>query len=292
MSRLELIHRRTAPPKAPEPPPPRPNIYNTVHRTVVHLHQTNVQQVRRQITAAGRPRRDALLLLLPRLAALGGRSDRPDPARPARTACALIRIFSRESAKRELRPFYRDVFRGVLREEQERYKSRPAQAVRLVWSLFGQHGALRTLRRFCLGAAERLGCFPVLGGHTSLYLTACALMRSRVCRRYIRRLWSREVLHVPRRCSGWEGPAADGLLCLTAARSAALPPREVLERMALSVSRETAPARPAPGQGSAQGEMRLSEADFRALVRGVADSLERRSRLESLKKGGASYGEG
>lgn len=290
MGRLELIHRRTAPPRAPAPP--RPNIYNTVHQTVVHLHQINPRQIHRQIITAGCPRKDALPFLLPPLTAPGGRPDQPDPARPIQAARALIHIFSKESAKRELRPFFGGVVRGVLREERERYKSRPARAVSLLWVLFGQPNTLRILTRFYLGAAEKLGagCSPVLSGQLPLRPAAGALVRSHAFHRSVHQFWNREVLYIPLRYSSREGPADSDLLRLPAARRAALPPREVLEQMILSVSRKSAPARSAPARGGSEGETRLSEADFRALVRGVTGWLERRNRLESLQKGGALCG--
>ncbi|WP_204466196.1 hypothetical protein, partial [Bifidobacterium pullorum] len=64
--------------------------------------------------------------------------------------------------------------RSVLREEQERYKSRPTKAISLIWNLFGQPNAFRTLTRFYLGAVEKLGTnyFPALNGPNALYLAA------------------------------------------------------------------------------------------------------------------------
>lgn len=284
MGRLELIHRRTAPPRAPAPP--RPNIYNTVHQTVIHLHQINPRQSHRQIITAGCPRKDALPFLLPPLTAPGGQPDQPDPARPAQAARALIHIFSKESAKRELRPFFGGVVRGVLREEQERYKSRPTKAISLIWNLFGQHNAFRTLTRFYLGAVDKLGSgyFPALSGANSLYLAAGVLMHSRVCRRYIHQIWSQETHAVSLRYTSREEAVTEDLLRLPVAKRTFLPSRDELERMVRSVDQkraDTAAAAPAPAP-----EVRLSESDFRALVRGVTNSIDRRTRLDALRKGG------
>lgn len=288
LSRLELLYKRLA---LPPPPPviPRQNVHNTIYQTVVHLHQTTLQHIHRQIHAASYLRQDAFLLVLPQLAPQQVRQDGLDPSRPTRAAHTLLRIFSRESAKRELRPFYSDVVRSVLREEQERYKSRPTKAISLIWHLFGQQNAFRTLTRFYLGAVEKLGTnyFPALNGPNALYLAAGVVMHSRVYQRYIHQFWTQESQYLPLRYTAREAPVLDDLMHLTVARRAILPSRETLERMVRSVDRgdQQAPATE-PISTPASHEVRLSEADFRALVRGVTNSLGRQARLESLQRGG------
>lgn len=278
---MELIHRRLRP--APPPALPPREVHNTIYQSVIHLHQTTLQCIRQQIHTASYLRQDAFLFVLPQLAAQV-RSDALDPAQPARVAHTLLRIFSKESAKREMRPFYGDVVRGVLREEQERYKSRPTKAISLIWNLFGQHNAFRTLTRFYLGAVEKLGSnyFPVLTGQNAIYLAAGVLIHSRVYQRYIRQIWSHENRGVPLRYISREAPITEELLRLPVARRTFLPTREELERIVRPSEPEQPPAaepRPAP-------EMRLSESDFRALVRGVTSSIGRQTRLETLRRGG------
>ena len=284
--RIDLVHRRA---RAAPPAPAKPAqvIHNTVYQTVVHVHQTTLRHIRRQINAASYLRQDAFLLVLPQPAARPG-GDRLDPARPTRAAQTLLKIFSKESARREMRPFYNDVVRGVLREEQERYKSRPTRAISLIWNLFGQHNAFRTLTRFYLGAVDKLGSnyFPALSGANSLYLAAGVLMHSRVYQRYIHQIWSQEAHALPLRYTSREGTVTEELLRLPAAKRTFLPSRDELERMVRSVDQErTSTAVPAAAPAPAP-EVRLSQSDFRALVRGVTSSIDRQTRLEALRKGG------
>lgn len=259
-------------------------IHNTIYQSIVHIHQTTLQHIRQQIHTASYLRQDAFLLVLPRAAAQP-RGERLDPAQPTRAAHTLLRIFSKESAKREMKPFYSDVVRGVLREEQDRYKSRPTKAISLIWHLFGQHQAFRTLTRFYLGAVEKLGSnyFPALSGHNAIYLAAGVLMHSRVYQRYIQQIWSQENRGIPLRYATRESSVTEELLRLPVARRTFLPSREDLERMVRSVNQEQPPAaaQPAPAP-----EVHLSEPDFRALVRGVTSSIGRQARLESLRRGG------
>lgn len=203
--RINLVHRR-AQVVSPAPVKRAQVIHNTVYQTIVHVHQTTLQHIRRQINAASYLRQDAFLLVLLQPAA-PRRGDRLDPAQPTRAAHALLRIFSKESARREMRPFYSDVVRGVLQEEQERYKSRPTKAISLIWNLFGQHNAFRTLTRFYLGTVGKLGSnyFPALSGANSLYLAAGVLMHSRVYQRYIHQLWSQETHTLPLRYAPGRG---------------------------------------------------------------------------------------
>ena len=282
--RIDLVYRRAqvVPPASGKP---TQVIHNTVYQTVTHIHRTTLQHIHRQITAASCLRQNAFLLVLPQTAArLKG--DRLDPAQPTRAARTFLRIFSKESARREMRPFYSDVVRGVLREEQERYKSRPARAISLIWNLFGQHNAFRTLTRFYLRAVDKLGSnyFPALSGANSLYLAAGVLMHSQVYQRYIHHIWSQETHGVSLRYASREEAVTEDLLRLPAAKRTFLPSRDELERMVRSVDQKRADA--AAPAAAPTPEVRLSESDFRALVRGVTNSIDRQTRLDALRKGG------
>lgn len=275
---VNLIHRRVRP-----APPPRSRetkiVRNTVHQTVVHIHQTVLKQSR--ITAVRNPRQDVFLLLLPRIRP---RPREPDPlSRPTRAAKMLVRVFSRESARRELRPFYSGVVRGVLKEEQERYRSRPTQAISLIWSLFGRPHAFRTLTRFYLSAVERLGsnCFPALNGPNALYLATGVLTYSRLYQRYVYQLWNRS--GIAPRYAVHTGGTAEDLSHLPVARRGLPPFRQAAERLLQEAGGGQVRRTEAPSSGR---EPRLSEREFRALVRGVTAALSRQSRLESLQRGG------
>lgn len=281
--RLDFVYRRTPVP-VPQPAKPPQVIHNTVYQTVVHVHQTTLQRICRQIHAANYLRQDAVLFVLPQ-PSIRPKRDRLDPAQPTRAAHTLLRIFSKESARREMKPFYSDVVRGVLQEEQERYKSRPTKAISLIWSLLGQHNAFQTLTRFCLGVVEKLGSnrFPALSGANFLYLAAGVLMHRQVYQRYIHQIWSRESHVIPLRYASREGVVTEDLLRLPAARRMFLPSRDELERMVRSAAQERAAAAP---EAAPAPEVRLSEPDFRALVRGVTNSIDRQTRLDALRKGG------
>lgn len=273
---VNLIYRRMRP-AAPSWPRETKVVHNTVHQTVVHIHQTVLKQS--QIMSVRGPRQGALSLLLPRIQPW---PREPDPlSQPTRTAKMLVRVFSRESARRELRPFYSDVVRGVLQEEQERYRSRPTQAVSLIWSLFGRPHAFRTLTRFYLSAVERLNHFPTLNGPNALYLAAGVLTYSRLCRRYVYQMWNRSCI-APRYAVHTGGTAGD-LAQLPVARRSLLPFRQAVERLIQESGSGQAWRAEAP---VTEREPRLSEREFRALVRGVTAALSRQSRLESLQRGG------
>lgn len=275
---VSLIHRRVRP---AAPPRPRETkvVHNTVHQTVVHIHQTVLKQSR--ITAARYLRQNAFLLLLPQIQP---RPREPDLlSRPARSAKMLVRIFSREGARRELRPFYSDVVRGVLKEEQERYRSRPTKAISLIWSLFGRPHAFRTLMRFYLSAVERLGTnyYPALKGPNALHLVTGVLAHSGFCRRYVYQMWNRSGI-APRYAVRTGGTAED-LARLPVARRGLPPLRQAAERLLQESGGGQARKAEAPAP---EREPRLSEREFRALVRGVTAALSRQSRLESLQRGG------
>lgn len=273
---VNLIHRRMRP---AAPPPPRETkiVRNTVHQTVVHIHQTVLKQSR--ITAVRYLRQDALLLLLPQIQP---RPREPDYlSRPTRSAKLLVRIFSRESARRELRPFYSDMVRGVLKEEQERYRSRPTKAISLIWNLFGRPHAFRTLTRFYLSAVERLSCFSALNGSNALYLATGVLTHSRLYRRYFYQMWNRS--GIAPRYAVHTGGTAEDLAQLPVVRRGLLPSRQAVERLIQESGGGQARQAETP---ASEREPRLSEREFRALVRGVTAALSRQSRLESLQRGG------
>lgn len=274
---VNLIYRRVRP---TAPPPLRETkiIRNTVHQRVVHIHQTVLNQPR--ITTVRYPRRDALSLLPLRI---WSRPREPDYlSRPTRSAKMLVRIFSRESARRELRPFFSDVVRGVLKEEQERYRSRPTKAISLIWSLFGRPHAFRTLTRFYLSVVERLGSsFPALNGPNALYLAAGVLAYDRFCRRYVYQMWNRS--GIAPRYAVHTGGTAEDLAQLPVARLGLPPSRQAVERLIRESGSGQAGQAEAP---ASEREPRLSEREFRALVRGVTAALSSQSRLESLQRGG------
>lgn len=275
---MNLIHRRMRP---AAPPPPRETkiIRNTVHQTVVHIHQSVLNQSR--ITMVHHLRQDALLLLLPQIQS---RPREPDYlSRPTRSAKMLVRIFSRESARRELQPFFSDVVRGMLKEEQERYRSRPTKAISLIWSLFGHPHVFRTLTRFYLSAVERLNYVPALNGPNALDLATGVLTHSKLYQRYFYQKWNRADSGIALRYSVHTGGMAEDLMRLPVARRGVLPSRQAVERLI----QESGGGQARQAEASvSEREPRLSEREFRALVRGVTAALSRQSRLESLQRGG------
>lgn len=259
-----------------------PVVYQTVRQTVVNLYQVTHRHTLHKTNAIQSLRSEAVFLFLPPLPRRDDHVLEADPSRPARTAQRLIHIFSMVSAQRQLRPFYSSVVRSVLREEQDRYKSRPTQAISLIWNLFGRQQAFQTLTRFYLSAVEKLGSnyYPALHGQNALYLAAGVVLHSQIYQRYVHQLWSRERTDVPMRYAHHEQAVSDNLLKIQTARRV-LPPREPLEEMV------RAEQQPRPAREPAQvQEVHLSEMDFRALVQGVASSLGRQAWLEALRKGG------
>lgn len=271
------VRKAPAPPKAPPPV-----VHQTVRQTILNLSQVTHNHILHKTSAIQYLRSDAFLLLPP-APRRESRALEPDPSRPTRTARRLIRLFSMVSAQRQLRSFYSGIVRSVLREEQDRCKSRPTQAISLIWNLFGRQQAFRTLTRFYLSAVEKLGSnyYPALHGQNALYLAAGVVLHSQVYQRYVRRIWNREPTGIPLRYTPHESPAPDEVWTLRTVRRV-LPPREPLEEMVHAEH----PDRPAREVGPPR-EVRLSEADFRALVQGVASTLGRQTRLEALRKGGA-----
>lgn len=275
-----LVYRKT---KLPPPPKPAAKAVQTiVQQTVIRLTPVTHCHIRQQAISIQHLSTNAFLLLAPPPTRRTGREDVVDPARPTQTAQRLLRLFSVESAQRQLRPFYSRIVRHVLNEEQERYKSRPTQAISLIWNLFGRRQAFRTLTRFYFSAVEKLGSnyYPALHGQNALYLAAGVVLHSRIYQHHVRQLWNRENTAVPLRYARRPQTLADNLVQLQVKRRV-LPPREPLEEMVHTQSNDRPPREPPQTQ-----KVQLSEADFRALVQGVASSLGRQTRLEALRQGG------
>lgn len=261
----ELVYRNTRPmARTIQPPAPR-IIQNTVHQTVVHLHQTTHQHIRSQITA-GTDGRNRTTLLVRQSAAFPAEESVMDPSRPAWTARRLLRILSMESARQTMRPFYQEMFRGFWAREREEYRGRPAQSLLLVERVLGRQQALTTLRRFCRRTLERLDG---------------TILHGLIFHRYVRHLRQDVDGGFIHRYIGREAPVPEDLRRLSAAKRFLPPPQPPPEREPDHGPRAESqqPAPPVSG-------FRLSGSDFQVLVRGVADALSRRSRLESLRQGG------
>ncbi len=274
---MTLVYRWNPPPASPVVV--NRNFYNTIKETAVYFRNTVEQRhIYHQFNSANYLRQDAFLVLLP-----GGHTnaEADDAARPTKAAQRLLKIFSRESAKKELQPFYSSIVRDVLKDEQERYQSKPSQAISLIWNLFGRRQAFRTLTRFYMSAVEKLGSnyYPALSSPNALFLAAGVLLHSNVYRRYVRQIWRNESSELPLRYISKEQRIADDLANMQVVKRI-MPPREMLEREA-GEQPETFHNIPEP---SVQ-PVRLNDADFRALVQGVAQSLGREARLESMRRG-------
>lgn len=252
--------------------------HTTLRQTVVHLHRSVVHKRWYTMQSAQILQQQALLVLLPPPPP-PAKPGLPDPSRPTQAAQRLIGLFSKESAQRELRPFYRRVVGSVLAEEQERLRSRPTQAISLIWHLFGRPHAFRTLTRFYLGAVEKLGSnyYPALSSTNALQLAAGVVLHSQVYQRYLRQLWGGQSPTL--RYSSRETPLKEEIQLLPAVRLLPRPPVEPLRQEQAKL--------PAPVQTAAPvEETHLSAAEFQALVQGVAASLSRQTRLERLRRGG------
>lgn len=280
-SSLSLIYLKTTPQK-PEPAPSAPVIRKIINQTVVQVYQHHTHQIRQQAQAVQNMQMNTYLMLMPPAMRRERKEWEQMDSRPTRAAQRIIRLFSKDSAQKQMRPFYNDIVRSVLREEQDRYRSRPAQAISLVWNLFGQQQAFRTLTRFYMSAVEKLGTnyYPALHSSNALYLAAGVVMNSQVYQRYVKKLWSHEQSPVSLRYAHHQKALTEDILDLQVARQV-LPPQEPLEKVVRSQQTETPGPEPARMQ-----EVYLSEADFRALVRGVATSLGQHTHLESLRRGG------
>lgn len=260
----ELVYRTARPLARPTPPPAPRIIQNTVHQTVVHLHQTTHQHILNQLSAARDPRGNTALLV--RQTAVGPASDGPmDESRPALAARRMLRILSTESARQTLRPFYREMLQGLLEEEREEYRGRPAHSLLLVQAVLGRRRTLDALRRFYR--------------HIVNHLDESSL-QNMIFRRSVRHIWRDETGGLVHRYARRELDVPEELCRLPEAKPVPSPmqPPEPEDR------REPEKRRPEPPP--VEHGLRLTDRDFRVLVRGVADALGRQSRLESLRRGG------
>ena len=276
---LQLIYRKETPAK---PEPPKPVVQKLVQQTVVQVFQHHTHRMYQQAQAVQNLQMSTYLLLMPPAIRRRRQEWERMESRPTDAARQIVRLFSKESAQKQMRPFYNEIVRNVLHEEQDRYRSKPTQAISLIWNLFGRQQAFRTLTRFYMSAVEKLGTnyYPALHGSNALYLAAGVVMNSQVYRRYVQKLWSREQSPVPLRYAHHQQALAEDVLDLQVARRV-LPPQEPVEEIVRT--RQV----PSPEQEAPRiPEVHLSEADFRALVQGVASSLGRHTHVESLRRGG------
>lgn len=258
----ELVYRSTRPlVRTVQLPAPR-IIQNTVHQTVVHLHQTTRQHVLNRLSAAGDGRGGATLAIQP---ADGGAMD---GSRPALTARRMLRILSTESARRTLWPFYQELFQELLNREREKYRGRPEKSLLLVQSILDRHQMLTSLRRLYRPPANK---------------PDGARVHMLVCQRYVRHIRQDGEADYFHRYASRQRMTPEDLRQLPAARrSPPLPhphPHDRERSREPGERRTQAPPVPASG-------LRLSDADFQLLVRGVAGALGRQSRLEALRRGG------
>lgn len=99
-------------------------IHNTVHQTVVHLHQTTHRHVFNRFTAAG----SGLSLVVRQAPAHPApEPDGIDPSRPTLIAGRLLRVLSTDSAQKVLQPFFCRIVQSLLEQEREIRQSRPPQ---------------------------------------------------------------------------------------------------------------------------------------------------------------------
>lgn len=261
----ELVYRNTRPlVQTVQPPAPR-IIQNTVHQTVVHLHQTTHQHIRSQITARAGGQGHTTLLVR-QSAASPAEGSVIDSSRPAWTARRLLRILSMESARRTMRPFYQEMFQGFLEQSQEAHRGKPAQSLLLVQRLLGRHQTLTTLRRFYQRTVEQLDG---------------AILRRLICRQFVRTIRQEQSDGFIYRYAKREMPVPEDLRRLAVAKRHSLPPPPPSEQEVDPV-RQAEPQKPLPPSNPPC----LSGSDFQALVRGVADALSRQSRLDTLRRGG------
>ena len=120
---LELAHRTMRPPARHVPPPAPRIIQNTVHQTVVHLHQTTHQRVFNHFTTAGY---GTTALIVRQAPAPPAPEDGIDSSRPTLIARKLLRILSTDSAQRVLQPFFYRIYQGFREQEREIWHSRPS----------------------------------------------------------------------------------------------------------------------------------------------------------------------
>lgn len=263
----ELVYRNTRPPAQPARPPAPRIIQNTVHQTVVHLHQTTHQHILNRLSAASDGQGNTTLLVK-QTAVRPTPDSGADDSRPALAARRMLRVLSAESARQTLRPFYRNMLQELLEQEREEYRSKPAQSLLLVQSILGRRQTLASLRRLYRQTAERLDG---------------SIFHSLIYRRYVRHIRQEENGGPVRRYASREAAVPEDLRRLPAAKRLPPLPPPPPEREADRVS-PAEPSKPAPPPANG---LRLSSGDFQMLVRGVADALGRQSRLDSLRRGGS-----
>jgi len=260
----ELVYRNMRPLVQPTIQPPAPRIIqNTVHQTVVHLHQTTHQHILNRLSAAGGGR-EHTTLLVQQTAMQPAPESAMDGSRPALAARRMLRILSAESARQTLRPFYRGMLQGLLEQEREAYRGKPAQALLLMQRMLGRHQMLTTLHRLYRRTTEQL---------------EGSILHRIVYRRYVRCIQQGENGLLFRYTSR-ERPVPEELRSLPVAKRYVLPspPGQESEQ-----EPRAEPQKPAPAPA---GGLSLSGGDFQLLVRGVAEALGRQSRLDSLRRGG------
>lgn len=118
------MYRRTRPPERPIPQPAPRIIHNTVHQTIVHLHQTKHQRVFNRFTAAGGERAELIVRQAP---PPPSPENSIDPSRPTLMANKLLRVLSTESAQKVLQPFFYRIVQSFLEREREVQPGRPSQ---------------------------------------------------------------------------------------------------------------------------------------------------------------------
>ena len=263
--RCELVYRFTRPLVQPVQPPAPRIIHNTVHQTVLHLHQTTHQHIRSQVTVRTDGHGRAALLVRQN-AAIQANESVMDPSRPVWTARRLLRILSMESARRTMRPFYREMFRGFLEQEREAHRGKPAQSLLLVQSILNRRQTLDVLRRFYQRTSESLD-------RTFLY--------SLIFRRYVRTIKQAGTHTLIRTYAARELPVPDDLRHLPTVRRFSPPLEPQIQQPA--VQNVDAKERTLSKQ---EDMFRINDAGFNILARRVADMLGRQQRLESLRRGG------
>lgn len=261
----ELVYRTARPLARPAPPPAPRIIQNTVHQTVVHLHQTTHQHILNRLSAARDPRGSTALLV--RQTAVGPPPDGPtDESRPALAARRMLRVLSTESARQALRPFYRELLQGLLEEKREEYRGRPAHSLLLVQTLLGRHRTLDALSLYHRQVVNQNSEYS---------------LQTLIHRWSVRHIWREEPGVLVHRYARREPDGPEELCRQPEAKRppAPTPPPEPEE------PREPEKRRPEPPPPAERG-LRLTDREFQVLVRGVADTLGRQSRLESLRRGG------
>lgn len=260
----ELVYRNTRPLVQPVQPPAPRIIQNTVHQTVVHLHQTTHQQILNRLSAA-RDGQGNATLLVKQIAMQPASAGAIDDSRPALAARRMLRVLSTESARQTLRPFYRNVLQELLERERDGYRNKPAQSLLLVQRMLGRHQTLATLRRFYLRTTEQLDS---------------SIFHSLFYRKYIRHIQQDGEGGFVHRYVNRELSVPEDPRLLPAAKR--LPPSPPPEDETVREP-QVPPKKPAPLPANG---LYLSSSDFQILARGVADILGRQSRLNSLRRGG------